>query len=239
MRRRLLADGAAIAVSAAAFAVVYGLAARQAGLSLPEGIAMSVIVFAGAAQFAALGLLVQGVPWLGIVVLTGLLNARHLLYSASLAPWLAGRPRRERALTAYLLTDEAYALALPAFRALQRYDAGTYRVAALMTFIPWVSCTVVGMVGGDLLPSPTSLGLDVVFPAAMAGLAVALVVDHRALVAAVGGATLGVAVALVAGTSVGIIVGGLGGPALALLVRERPDEIAAAEVSDGASEGLP
>jgi 4-azaleucine resistance transporter AzlC len=234
-----MTNGAGIAISAGAFALVYGLAARQAGLSLIEGAAMSVIVFAGAAQFAAVGLLAQGVPWLGIVVLTAMLNARHALYSASLAPWFTGRSRRERAFSAYLLTDEAYALALPAFRALRGYDRTTYLIAALFTFVPWVSATVLGMLGGQLLPPPTTLGLDIVFPAAMAGLAVALVVDRRALVAAIVGASLGVFVALVTNPSVGIIAGGLAGPAFAMLVRETPAQIAAAEMSGAGSEGLP
>ena len=55
---------------------------------------MSVIVFAGAAQFAAVGYVAGGLPWPGVVLLTGLLNARHLLYSAALAPWLRDVPRR-------------------------------------------------------------------------------------------------------------------------------------------------
>ena len=49
-------------------------------------------MFAGAAQFAAVGYVAGGLPWPGIILLTGLLNARHLLYSAALAPWLRERP---------------------------------------------------------------------------------------------------------------------------------------------------
>ncbi len=239
IRRKVVTDGVGITVSVVAFALVYGLAARQAGLSLVEGLAMSVIAFAGAAQFAALGLLAQGVPWLGIVILTAMLNARHLLYSASLAPWFSRRPRHERAWSAFFLTDEAFALVLPAFRALGRHDTRTYLLAVCLTFVPWVSATLLGMLFGELLPAPETFGLDVVFPAAMAGLAVALVVDRRSLVALVVGAILGVAVALVLGPSVGVLAGGLLGPAIALLVRETPAEIEAAETSMGGTEGMP
>src|SRR5690349_22102741 len=59
-RRRLWMDGLGIGLSSAAFGVVYGLAARQAGFSLAEGTAMSVLVFGGASQFAAIGLVAQG-----------------------------------------------------------------------------------------------------------------------------------------------------------------------------------
>jgi len=239
VRRRLISDGIGIGVSAGAFALVYGLAARQAGLSPIEGLAMSAIAFAGAAQFAAIGLLVQGVPWLGIIVLTALLNARHLLYSASLAPWFTGRSRRERAAASYILTDEAFALALPAFRALGRYDRQTYLIAGMFVFVPWVSATMLGMLFGELLPDPTTLGLDIVFPAAMAGLAVALVVDRRAATAAVVGVVVGVVVALAVGPSVGILAGGLAGPAVALMVRETPAQVSAAEAAQTGSAGLP
>ncbi|MET0773524.1 MAG: AzlC family ABC transporter permease [Candidatus Limnocylindrales bacterium] len=215
-RRRLWMDGLGIGLSAAAFGIVYGLAARQAGFSLVEGTAMSILVFAGAAQFAAIGLVAQGVPWLGIVLLTALLNARHLLYSAALAPWFAKRSRLERAASAHVLTDEAFALALPAFRTLGRHDRVTYALAAAIPAVPWMVATSVGLIGGSLLPDPTALGIDVVFPAAMAGLAVALLTDRRSVIAAVAGALVGVAVALASQPSVGILVGGLAGPAIAL-----------------------
>jgi predicted branched-subunit amino acid permease len=84
-------------VSAIGFGFVYGLAAREAGFSIVEAMAMSVIVFAGAAQFAAVGYVASGLAWPGIILLTALLNARHLLYSAALAPWLRRtRPSRSR-----------------------------------------------------------------------------------------------------------------------------------------------
>ena len=240
IRRRLISDGIGIGVSVVAFAVVYGLAARQAGLSLVEGIAMSAIAFAGAAQFAALGLLAQGVPWLGIIVLTALLNARHLLYSASLAPWFAGRSRRERAVSAYILTDEAFALTLPAFRALGRYDRRTYLIAAVLhvralgqrhaswgccsgsccrhrrrsawtwcSRPPWRAWPWRSWSIGGRPPRP-SWGSWWAWP-------------WRSCV----------------GPSVGIVAGGLAGPAVALLVRETPAEVAAAEAAQTGPAGLP
>jgi 4-azaleucine resistance transporter AzlC len=217
-RRRVAVDGLGIAASAFAFGVVFGLAARQAGYSVPEALAMSLFVFAGAAQFAAVGLVAQGVPWPGIILLTALLNARHLLYAAALAPWFARRGAAVRAICAWFLTDEAFALGLPAFRRLGRLDLPTYAIAAMLVWVPWVAATIVGAVGGQLLPEPRDLGLDVVFPAAMAGLAVALVTDRRSVVATVAGAAIGLAVALAVQPSVGVLCGGLGGPLVAMVV---------------------
>jgi 4-azaleucine resistance transporter AzlC len=207
-------------VSVFAFGVVYGLAAREAGFSIAEGLAMSLLVFAGAAQFAAVGLVTQDVPWVAIVVLTAFLNARHLLYSAALAPWFAGTSRLIRAASAHVLTDEAFALIMPAFQSLGRLDRAAIPMAAAFTMVPWVGATLVGFLGGQLLPDPEVLGLDVVFPAAMAGLTVALVVDRRTLVAAVMGGTLALAVALLIQPSIGVIVGGVAAPAVAMLVRQ-------------------
>src|SRR6478736_619744 len=109
-RRRLLLDTAGIVASVIGFGLVFGLAARSAGLSPVQAAAFSLIVFAGASQFAAVGYLAAGMPWLPIVVLTFLVNIRHVLYSASLAPQLRDVPVVQRAAMAHVLTDEAFAL---------------------------------------------------------------------------------------------------------------------------------
>src|SRR6476620_8064070 len=101
-RRTLLADSGGLAVGAVGFGLVYGLAAREAGFSPIEAVAMSAIAYAGAAQFAAVGYVASGLAWPGIILLTALLNARHLLYSAALAPWLRDRRFAERAVMANL-----------------------------------------------------------------------------------------------------------------------------------------
>jgi predicted branched-subunit amino acid permease len=139
--KRVLTDGLAIVLSLFAFGMVFGLAARQADFSMVEALAMSLIAYSGAAQFAAVGLVASGVPWLGIVLLTALLNARHVLYAASLAPWFVRTPRRRRAIAAHFLTDEVLALTMPGIRALGRLDLRSYALAAVLTITPWVTAT--------------------------------------------------------------------------------------------------
>ena len=180
---------------------------------------MSTIVFAGAAQFAAVGYVASGLPWIGVVVLTALLNARHLLYSAALAPWLRDVPTARRAVMAHVLTDEAFALAISHFRRLGRGDERGYWFGAiLMTFIPWNLATLVGVVLGAQITDPARLGIDVIFPAAMIGLAVGLITGRRELVAAIIGAVVAVVVALASSPAYGIVAGGVIGPAVGLLV---------------------
>ena len=221
-RRRLLADSAGIAVSALGFGFVYGLSAREAGFSPIEAMAMSVIVFAGAAQFAAVGYVASGLAWPGIILLTALLNARHLLYSAALRPWLREVPLPRRAAIAHLLTDEAFALSISHFRRLGRTDERGYWLGAIVaTFIPWNVATLAGVLLGAQIPDPARLGIDVIFPAAMIGLAVGLITGRRELAAAIVGAGVAVGVALMSSPSIGIVTGGILGPLVALLIPKR------------------
>jgi 4-azaleucine resistance transporter AzlC len=222
-RRQLVVDGIGIIVTAAGFGFVYGVAAGAAGFSLVDASAMSVIVFGGAAQFAAVGYVAGGFSWLGIVLLTAFLNARHVLYSAALAPWLADRRLAERAVMAHLLTDEAFALSITHFRRVGRADTWGYWFAAIgATFIPWNLATIAGVLVGGAIPDPSRFGLGVVFPAAMAGLAVGLATGRREIVAAIVGAVLGVAISLAWDPAIGIIAGGLGGPLVALALPGAP-----------------
>ena len=219
-RRQLALDGLGIILSGLGFGFVYGLAARSdAGFSPIDVAAMSVFAFGGAAQFAAIGYVASGVPWGVIGILTGLLNARHLLYSAAIAPWFRGRSFGERALAAHFLTDESFALSIPHFRRVGRFDGFGYWFAGVVVdFLPWVLGSMAGVLLGDAIVDPERLGIDVIFAAAMAGLAVVLITGRRELVAAVVGAIVGVGVSLAVSTTVGVIAGGVVGPAVGLLV---------------------
>jgi 4-azaleucine resistance transporter AzlC len=225
-RRRLLLDALGIMASAAGFGFVYGLSAREAGFSVIEAQAMSLFAFAGAAQFAAVGYVREGLPWVGIIVLTFFLNARHLLYAAALAPLMRPRPTAERAVAAHLLTDESFALATTHFQRVRRLDMWGYWLGAVgVTLIPWNVATFAGSVLGGRIVDPATFGLDIVFPVAMLGLAIGLIQGRRELIAAFAGGLMGFAISWAFGPQIGIVAGGLLGPlvAMAAPIAEPPD----------------
>ena len=98
-----------ILLGVAPFGMIYGALAIGAGLPRSASQAMSAIVFAGSLQFVATQLFATGAPGLVLLLTTFIVNLRHMLYSASLAPYLHKLPARWKWLLAYLLTDEAYA----------------------------------------------------------------------------------------------------------------------------------
>jgi 4-azaleucine resistance transporter AzlC len=217
-RRDLVLASLGFAASGVGFGLVFGLAAREAGFSIIEATSMSVFVLAGAAQFAAVGLISDGAGWPSIVLLTALLNARHFLYSAAMAPWLGGRPRLERAAMAHVLTDETFALTLAHFQRLGRVDVLGFWLAAGFDCLSWPIATALGVIGGQLIPDPAQLGFDVVFPAAMGGLAVKLATRRPEVAAAVAGAALAVVGGIVVGPAASIVIGGFLAPIAGLLI---------------------
>jgi 4-azaleucine resistance transporter AzlC len=247
-RRQLVRDGLAIASYAVPVGLVYGLLTLQAHFSLADNVVACVVVLAGGSQFAAAGMVKDGAPWIAIAGVTLLINARHLIYSASIAPYTVDLPRRERAVMAHFLTDETFALSLAHFRRIGRFDARGYWLASMAIFLPWTIGGALGYVVGGAVDT-TRLGLDVAFPAAMAGLSLGMVSGRRDVAAALGAVAVAVPVGLVGGPSVGLVAGAVIGPFVGLAVPAGPavgDEapsVDAAEIVDAtaraAQEGLP
>ena len=123
---------------------------------------------------------------------------------------------------AHVLTDEAFALSLVHFRRLGFADRRGYWLAAIGgVFIPWNLATLVGVLGGQVVPDPRVLGLDIVFPAAMAGLAVGLATGRREVAAGIAGVGIALAVGLAVDPRAGVLAGGFVGPFIGLLVPRR------------------
>ena len=224
-------DAVGIAISGGGFGLVYGLAARSAGMSVGDVAVTSLLVYAGGAQFAVLGYVAAGAPWISILLVVALINSRHLLYGAALAPYVNGLSVRVRAAMAYPLSDETFALAISHFRRLGYGDARGYMVMGLASEVfPWVAASALGAALAGSIADPAVFGLDVVFPAAMAGLAVGLITGRREIIATVTAIFVGVGVALASEPAIGIIAGGVVGPIVGLLAPVS-DDSAASEVA--------
>jgi 4-azaleucine resistance transporter AzlC len=151
------------------FGLAYAVIARDAGLSLLETQALSILVFAGASQVSAVGLFARGAGGLEIVLTTFLLNVRHVLYGLSLGrsvPLTA----RERIAAAYFLTDEAYGVSIARGANTFRFVLG----AELSLFVVWNIATFAGALLGGVIPDPERIGVDFVFPVAFLALLVPL-----------------------------------------------------------------
>jgi predicted branched-subunit amino acid permease len=124
---------------------------------------------------------------------------------------------------AHVLTDETFALSLAHFQRIGRVDALGFWLAAAFDSLSWPIFTAIGVIGGQLLPDPGQFGLDVVFPAAMGGLAVKLATDRPAIAAAIAGAGVAVVGGIVVGPAVSIVVGGLLAPIAGLLIEREAE----------------
>lgn len=153
----------------APFGVAYAVIARNAGLSLVETQALSLLVFAGSSQVSAAGLFARGAGGLEIVLTTFLLNVRHVLYGVSLARRVPLTPR-ERPVAAFFLTDEAYGVSISRGARTFHYVLG----AELSLFLVWNVSTLAGGLIGGAIPDPERLGVDFVFPVAFLALLVPL-----------------------------------------------------------------
>jgi 4-azaleucine resistance transporter AzlC len=195
VRRAAVTLGAAVGV----FGISFGVVATGAGLSVPMVCAFSVLVFTGATQFAAVGVLASGGSPISAIGTGLLLGARHLGYGLALHPLLP-TSRRKRLLAAQLLIDESTAMATA--QEDRAHAEGAFWWAGLSVFVMWNLGTLIGALFGDALGDPTDLGLDAVFPAAFLALLVPMLRQGDARVATAVGA--GIALVLVSFTPPGV-----------------------------------
>ncbi|HRO11838.1 AzlC family ABC transporter permease [Amaricoccus sp.] len=148
------------------FGMLFGVLASEAGWRLTETLAMSAVVIAGASQFTALQLLSEQAPLLICIIAPLAINLRMAMYSASLAPHLAGVPRWQRALMAYGLTDQSYGVAMNRYalspKMGHREKVAHYFGTLVPVCVPWWLATWAGAEAGTAIPE--GLALDFAVP---------------------------------------------------------------------------
>lgn len=149
----------------------YGVLAGKSGLSDTNTLLMSLVVFAGSSQFIAVGLFASGTGPAAVILTTFVVNLRHMLMAASLAPFLSGWKKRHLTLFSFELTDETFALHSAAASRLGecRLEALSLNMTAQLS---WVVGSLLGIVASGLIGDVKPLGLDYALAAMFIGLLV-------------------------------------------------------------------
>jgi len=159
------------------FGLIYGAVAATSGLSMTAAVAMSALVFAGSSQFIAVGLVAAQTPVAIIVLTTFIVNLRHMLYSATLLPYLKNLPQKWRIPLAFWLTDETFAVTVHRF---QKNDPSPckhwYQLgSSIAMYLNWQLWCFLGVVLGNRIPDAQAWGLDVAMPVTFIGMIIPFV----------------------------------------------------------------
>ncbi len=207
-------------IGVAPFGMIYGVLAINAGLTPVPAQLMSSIVFAGSAQFITAQLVGEAVPGLVIVLTIAVVNLRHMLYSASVAPYVRALPMRWKVLLSYLLTDEAYAVTILNYERDDSNPSGHWFFlgAGLTLWTSWQISTAIGILLGATMPE--SWPLDFALPITFIAIVIPALKDRPAIAASL---TAGVAALLAYDLpyKLGLIVAGLLGIAVGTFLEGR------------------
>lgn len=148
------------------FALVLGARASQKGLSPIEVLLMTGLNFGGGSEFAVVDLWTSPPEILLVVAVALLVNSRHLLMGAALAPLLRHLPKRHTLPALFFMCDESWALALADARKADRnVSIGFYLGLAVSLYFTWIVFTAIGAFLGPVLGDVTRFGFDMAFPA--------------------------------------------------------------------------
>ena len=188
-------DTVPLIIGAIPFGIIYGVLAVGAGLSPTATMLMSLLVFAGASQFVAVGLLAQGAGIAVIVLTTFILNIRHALYAASLAPYVKKLSQRWLFPLGFWLTDETYAVVISRYKQLDQSanKHWYYLGSAIAMYSNWQLCTLLGILAGSQLKQITDWGLEFAMVATFIGIIVPMLISRAMLLCALVSGTVALA----------------------------------------------
>jgi len=202
------------------FGMIYGALALNAGLSNLAAQMMSSIVFAGSAQFITTQLVHEAAPGLVIVITIAVVNLRHMLYSASLAPYLTSLSTRWKVVLSYLLTDEAYAPSILHYEkeGAQPFSHWFLFGAGLSLWTNWQISTALGIFLGKAIPD--SWSLDFALPLTFIAMVVPVLKNRPAIAASLSAGSVALA-AYSLPYRLGIILAALVGIAVGTFLEDR------------------
>ena len=202
------------------FGMIYGALALDAGLSAAAAQMMSSMVFAGSGQFITAQLAKDSTPGFVIVLTIAVVNLRHMLYSASLAPYLASVSTRWKMLVSYLLTDEAYAPSINHYEneGIKPFSHWFLFGAGAALWINWQISTALGIFLGAAIPD--SWSLDFALPLTFIAMVVPVLKNRPAVTAALSAGCVALA-AYSLPYKLGLIVAALVGIAVGTFLEKR------------------
>jgi branched chain amino acid efflux pump len=225
--RAVVTASLALGVAVGLVGISFGVLAVANGLTVPQAMAMSLLVFTGASQLAAVGVLAGGGSGPAAVASGLLLAARNGVYGLALAPILQGSLGR-RLLASHLVIDESTAMATA--QEGRRARAEAFWLTGVAVFVFWNVGTLLGAVAGDAIGNPEVWGLDAAFPAAYLALAMPHLRTQQGRVAAICGVAISLALVPLAPAGVPIVAAALG-VVPAVLFAPRPAAGAAEEAA--------
>jgi predicted branched-subunit amino acid permease len=197
--------GVPFAIAGGLLAASFGVLAGDVGMPGWTAILMSVIVFAGSAQIAALTIIGAGGGLASAIGAAALMNSRFLPMGIAIGPSLPGGAAA-RAAQGQTVVDASWALAADGEGG---FDRHVLFGSTAIQYVTWVSGTVAGVIGGSALGDPRTLGLDAIYPAFFVALMIAEIRSGRALGVAAAGALIAFVLIPIAPAGVPVLVASL------------------------------
>lgn len=207
-------------ISAFTFGIVFGTLAAAAGVTFPEAVSMSALVFAGSVQIVAVEQWTHPLPLAALVLSALVVNARFVLMGMALRPYVTGLTWPQRCAVAFLIGDENWAISIPRFEQGET-DAGIMLGSGILIFACWIAASAIGHAAGSGVADPRRWGFDFIGIAIFVALLVARWRGTKTLLPwAVAAATAVAASHWLPGKWY-ILVGGIAGSLVGAASRER------------------
>ncbi|WP_152397117.1 AzlC family ABC transporter permease [Paenibacillus guangzhouensis] len=187
-----------------------GVLEKTAGLSNLEIILLSVLVYAGSAQFIAAGMIAVGTSATAIIITIFFVNLRHILLSAALSPYFRHLTPLKNMLIGSLLTDETFGVAINEAAQRNRIHEKWMHGLNLTAYLNWIFANIAGAYFGQWISDPAKFGLDFALPAMFIGLLILAIISRKKVkldvIVAICAVVIAVSIAVVYPGNVGVIV---------------------------------
>lgn len=198
--------------------IAYGLIAVNSGLSVPQALLMSLLIYAGSAQFIAAGMIGAGADPFSIIVTVFIVNLRHVLYSASLSTYFKSIRRRMIPILSFFITDESYGVSITELGNGQPPLQGYFMGLFITAYMGWVLSSLTGALFGQALGHGLNLGLEFTLPAMYIALLMMQLKGWRKAIIALLSGTLSLALASIVPGNGNVIIAAVASAALGVLL---------------------